>query len=163
MLIGLSLLGRHSGRLGTGETVTSLVARTPGVMFQFEIEVCDLSLFPYRARFWWRRVYCLWPYSGLNRPERKGRCLALVTLCSSCFGTTRKQGEKKCCPFAQRMNRGCSSSSCSQMQSGWGFSMDGYRTVVFRRHVASRVCRSCTRSTGPNLSITCRLIHPQYR
>ena len=44
-------------------------------------------------------------------------------------------------PSAQRLNRGCSSSPCSQMQSGWVFSMDGCRTVVFRRYVTSRVCR----------------------
>jgi len=44
-------------------------------------------------------------------------------------------------PSAQRLHRSCSSSPCSQMQSGWVFSMDGCRTVVFRRYVASRVCR----------------------
>ena len=45
-------------------------------------------------------------------------------------------------PSVQRLNRECSSSPCSQMQAGWVFSMDGCRTVVFRRYVTSRVCRS---------------------
>ena len=45
-------------------------------------------------------------------------------------------------PFAQRLNGECSSSLCIQMQSGWLVVVDGRRTVVFRRYVASRVCRS---------------------
>ena len=39
------------------------IFETEGEMFQFEIESCGLRL---------------WSYSRLNRPERKGRCLALV-------------------------------------------------------------------------------------
>jgi hypothetical protein len=45
-------------------------------------------------------------------------------------------------PFAQRLNGECSSPPCIQMQSGWLVVVDGCRTVVFRRYVASRVCRS---------------------
>ena len=37
---------------------------------------------------------------------------------------------------------GNSSPPCNQMQSGWLVVVDGCRTVVFRRYVASRVCRS---------------------
>ena len=44
-------------------------------------------------------------------------------------------------PSVQRLNRECSSSPYSRIQSGWVFSMDGYRTVVIRRYVVSRVCR----------------------
>jgi hypothetical protein len=42
----------------------------------------------------------------------------------------------------QSLNRECSSSPCSQMQSGWVFWMDSCRTVVFRRYVTGRVCCS---------------------
>ncbi len=42
-------------RLDTG-VMTLLIAGTPGVMFQFEIEVCSVSVFDYRVRLWWCRV-----------------------------------------------------------------------------------------------------------
>ena len=42
-------------------------------------------------------------------------------------------------PFTQWLHRGWSSSPCNLMQSGWVFSMDGWRTVVFLRYVSSRV------------------------
>ena len=45
-------------------------------------------------------------------------------------------------PFEQRLNVECSSLLCSQMQSGWLFLMDGFRTDVFRRYVPSGVCWS---------------------
>jgi hypothetical protein len=45
-------------------------------------------------------------------------------------------------PFEQRLNCECTSSPCSQMQSGCLFLMDGCRTLVLRRYVTSRVCRS---------------------
>ena len=42
-------------------------------------------------------------------------------------------------PFAQWLNVECSSSLCSQMQSGCLLLMDGCRTDVFRRYVPSGV------------------------
>ena len=69
---------------------------TPGVIFQFEIESCGLSLFPYHSRLWWLHVYWLCPYSGLNRPERKGRCLALVPYTPPVSAPPGNKEGKKC-------------------------------------------------------------------
>ena len=104
--------------------------------FQFETEACSLSVFPYRARLWWRRVYGLWPYSGLIRPERKGRWLAQMPM------FVASQTLVVYAPYAQRLNVECSSSLCSQMQSGGLLLMYGCRTDVFRRYVNSGVCWS---------------------
>ena len=48
-------------------------------------------------------------------------------------------------PFAQRLNVECSSSLCSQMQSGWLLLMDGCRTDVFRRYLVDSVFVLCRR------------------
>ncbi len=99
--------------------MTSLVVRTPGVIFQFEIESCSFSVFPYHVRLWCHHVYYLWPYSGLNRPERKGRCLTLVPHAPIVYPQTRRKKNVEFDGFCKPWNVQEGSDGSSLLRRSW--------------------------------------------
>ena len=72
--------------------------------------------------------------------QKKNRLVGPVSKLSFC-DVREGRDDSWFLSFEQRLNGECIYSSCSQIQSCWLFWIDGWRTVVFRRYVTSRVCR----------------------